>query len=117
MNDSRPAKILRPNQRVALIALAFGEKPRLVAGRAGVSLRTLYRWRSDPDFREALHTALDDYHGNFPQEEAAARILAFHALADIARWSTPSERARAATKLLAYLERRDSAKNSYSSRR
>ena len=117
MDDYRPAKILKPEQRIALIALAFGEKPRLVAARAGVSLRTLYRWRSDPDFREALHAALDDYHGNFPQEEAAARILAFHALAETARWSAPSERTRAATTLLAYLERRDSAKNSRANRR
>lgn len=117
MNDSRPAKILNPKQRIALIALAFGERPRLVAARANVSLRTLYRWRKDPDFLEALHTALDDYHGNFPQEEAAARILAFHALTDITRWSDPSERARAATTLLSYLERRDSANNSYARRR
>jgi hypothetical protein len=116
MDDYRPPKILRAKQRVALIALALGERPALVAMRAGVSLRTLYRWRDNPDFKEALHTALDDYHGNFPQEEAAARILAFHALSEIARWSTPAERARAATTLLQYIERRDSAKNSRGSR-
>ena len=117
MNDSRPAKILKPKQRIALIALAFGEKPLLVALRAGVSIRTLYRWRSYPDFQQALHTALDDFHGNFPQEEAAARIIAFHALADVARSSAPAERARAASTLLTYLDRRDTAKNSRASRR
>jgi HD-like signal output (HDOD) protein len=109
--------MLKTKQRIALNALAFGENPRLVAARAEVSLRTLYRWRSDPDLREALHTALEDYHGNFPQEEAAARILAFHALAETARWSSPSERTRAATTLLAYLERRISAKNLLENRR
>lgn len=117
MDDYRPAKILKPKQRIALIALAFGEKPKLVAARANVSLRTLYRWRSDPDFREALHTALDDYHGNFPQEEAAARILAFDALADVVRWSNPSERVGAAKSLLTYLERRDTANNPRAGRR
>lgn len=45
MNSSRREKVLKPNQRIALLALASGERPRHVAARAGVSVATLYRWR------------------------------------------------------------------------
>ena len=66
MNASRPQKTLKPNQRFALLALASGERPRLVAARAGISVPTLYRWRRDPVFQQALDAALDNYHENFP---------------------------------------------------
>jgi len=35
MNASRSQKTLKPNQCIALLALASGERPRLVAARAG----------------------------------------------------------------------------------
>ena len=103
--NSRPEKTLKPNQRIALLALAKGERPRLVAVRAGVSVATLYRWRRDPVFQKALDAALDNYQENFPQEEAAARIFAFQALMDHARWSQPADQIRAASALLKYLDR------------
>lgn len=102
---SRPEKILKPNQRIALLALANGEPPRLVAARAEVSIATLYRWRRNPVFQEALAAAIDNYHENFPEEEGAARILAFQALLEHARWSQPADRIRAAAALLKYLDR------------
>ena len=112
MNASRPQKTLKPNQRIALLALANGERPRLVAARTGVSIATLYRWRRDPVFKQALDAALDNYHGNFPQEEAAARIFAFQALTKYARSAGPRDQIRAATTLLKYLGRSKSSEKS-----
>ena len=105
MNASRPEHTLKPAQRIALLALASGESPELVAARARVNIRTLFRWRRNPAFKQALAAALDNFHGHFPQEEAAARIQAFQALADIARWAPPADRIRAASTLLKYLDR------------
>jgi hypothetical protein len=113
MNASRPEKTLKPNQRIALLALANGERPRFVAARAGVSVATLYRWRRNPVFQQALDAALDNYHENFPQEEAAARIFAFQALTKYARSAGPRDQIRAATTLLKYLGRSRSTKKSH----
>jgi len=62
MNPSQPEKTLKPPQRIALLALAAGERPQLVAARARVSIATLYRWRRNPVFQQALAAALDNYH-------------------------------------------------------
>lgn len=113
MSASRPEKNLKPNQRIALLALANGERPKLVAARAGVSIATLYRWRRDPVFQQGLDAALENYHENFPQEEAAARIFAFQALTKYARSAGPRDQIRAATTLLKYLGRSTPTKKSH----
>jgi len=113
MSDSRPEKALKPNQRIALLALANGERPRLVAIRANVSVATLYRWRRNPVFQQALDAALENFHANFPQEEAAARIFAFQALTNNARWGQPADQIRAASTLLRYLDRPKTAQKTH----
>lgn len=110
MNASRPTKTLKPNQRIALLALANGERPKIVAARAGVSVPTLYRWRRDPVFQQALNAALDDYHENFPQEAETARIFAFQALTRFTRTAGPRDQIRAAA--TQYLKRPTSTKKS-----
>ncbi len=115
MDDHRPAKILNPKQRIALIALAFGENrassphaPASLYVRSTVGARIPTAGKpSTPPSMTTMATS---------RKKRPPHILAFHDLADVAR-STPSERARAASTLLAYLERGDSANNSYARRR
>jgi len=47
-------KKLTPKQNKAVMALARGETVDATALAAGVSPRTVYRWRALPDFRQAI---------------------------------------------------------------
>lgn len=50
---------IRPNQRRAIEALASGATTEVAAVEAGVTIRTLYRWKTEAPFKEALQAATD----------------------------------------------------------
>ena len=50
---------LRPNQRKALEALASGKTTEEAAIIAGVAIRTVFNWRTEPVFKQALQDMTD----------------------------------------------------------
>jgi hypothetical protein len=52
---------LTPRKRRAIEALAVGESYEAAATVAGVTVRTIYRWRHDPDFIAGLQAADADH--------------------------------------------------------
>lgn len=51
---------LRSNQNKAIEAFLLGGNVTIAAHMAGVSERTIYTWRQDPDFKAALLAASDE---------------------------------------------------------
>lgn len=75
---------LRPNQKRAINALARGASFDNAANAAGVSVRTLHRWRNEADFIAALRTADDDHLRDLTRKLNAAADLAFSVLVEVA---------------------------------
>ncbi len=49
-----PGDRLEPAQRVAIAAIVAGQTFAMAARAAGISRRTLYRWRQEPAFKQAV---------------------------------------------------------------
>jgi hypothetical protein len=76
-------KPLSPKQRRALLALADGATNRQAAQQAGVSERSIQRWRSAPAFAEALRTAEGDRLSDVARQLTALSLTAAATLAEI----------------------------------
>lgn len=100
-------KPLSPKQRRALLALADGATNRLAAQQAGVSERSIQRWRSAPAFAEALHKAEGDKLSDVARQLTALSLTAAATLAEILDDKTlpVSARLRAAQLVLEHGQR------------
>jgi hypothetical protein len=76
-------KPLSPKQRRALLALADGATNRQAAQQAGVSERSIQRWRSAPAFAEALRTAEGDRLSDVARQLTALSLTAAATFAEI----------------------------------
>lgn len=92
---------LTPRMRLAAVALAEGKSASLAAHAANCSLRTLTRWRAEPEFVEAVAAAQD---AAFSEVLGELRRSARAALATVKALSTPATpgalRLKAATTVL-----------------
>jgi hypothetical protein len=91
---------VRPEQQRALAALLAGETVQRAAAAAGVSDRTVRRWREQPAFVEALEAAQRELHA---EVTARLRALTKQALDAVRRGlttGTPWQRARVGLRLL-----------------
>jgi len=100
-------KPLSPKQRRALLALADGATNRQAAQQAGVSERSIQRWRSAPAFAEALRTAEGDRLSDVARQLTALSLTAAATLAEILDDKTlpVSARLRAAQLVLEHGQR------------
>lgn len=74
---------LTTKQHRAVFALADGATNRLAAQRAGVSERSIQRWRSLPAFADALRTAEGDRLSDVARQLTALSLTATATLAEI----------------------------------
>lgn len=91
---------LRPNQRLALESLLAGSTFTQAAERAGVTDRTLRRWRKTPEFAEALSDGQHEAHTAARARLLALTTAALDALEIGLRDGTPWQRARVGLRLL-----------------
>ncbi len=100
-------KPLSPKQHRALLALADGATNRQAAQQAGVSERSIQRWRSAPAFAEALRTAEGDRLSDVARQLTALSLTAAATLAEILDDKTlpVSARLRAAQLVLEHGQR------------
>lgn len=106
MDELLPFDRLKPKQRTALISLLRGSDYSWAARDAGVSVRTIHRWRRLPDFQTAYRAASDDFYTACRSQVVAAHAEAFEALRRISSFcSVPGEAIRSAMFLIDYLAR------------
>lgn len=96
------SEILSVKQRHAVHALAGGASIEDAAAAAGVTTRTLYRWRQSPLFMTALQQADQDAIGEIARTLSAASLRAVAYLVEIlnTKKAPPSLRLRAASEIL-----------------
>jgi len=93
---------IRPNQRKALEALAAGQTNRDAALVAGVAESTIYKWRSEDAFKQALQQATDDKLNDATRSIIGVVSVAIDTLQDVATniEAPPTARVAAARAIL-----------------
>jgi hypothetical protein len=89
---NEPASSLNDNQRAAIRMIVMGKTLSSIAEAIGVTRRTLYNWREDPDFQQELQRRREEL-----WSDAAERLRAMvHSSLDIFQehLSDPYDRAR-----------------------
>jgi Helix-turn-helix of insertion element transposase len=79
---------LTPKQKHAINLLLAGESAQRTAATVGVNRRTLYEWRREPDFQEALNHAADEVFGEGRSILRAAFTAAARSISDYAHEGT-----------------------------
>jgi hypothetical protein len=77
-------------QARAVEALVAGARLDAAAASAGVSVRTLRRWRKEPQFESALRAAQDDAFSSARSELRAAALDAVRALREVTCEGSPA---------------------------
>ena len=103
-NGTQYAKI-RPNQRKAIEALITGATMEIAALEAGVTLRTVYVWRTQDNFKQALNEAQNEALSSAVIALSGATVEAVQVLRDIAS----DEKQKASTRVQAARAILDSA--------
>lgn len=102
MSEKTSKSNLTPRQRRAVRALAAGDGLTEAAQAAGVTERTLYRWRQQPVFIDALRQADDEMLSHLARALNAASRDALAVLVGVVRdeKAAPGVRVRAASEIL-----------------
>ena len=95
---------LKPKQRVAIQPIAAGSSFQDTATLAGITIRTLHRWRNDPAFVAGMQAADADNLAGLARKMAGASDQALDLMVEIVvdKSAPLSVRLRAASAILQY---------------
>lgn len=87
---------LRSNQRRAVESIAAGRTLEQAAIEAGVTVRTVYRWRSEPGFQAAIRTVNEQALDHATMTLASAAVVAVETLRDLLTSDTTKDAVKVA---------------------
>lgn len=93
---------LTPQQEKAVVALVTSPSLETAAKVVGVTVRTLHRWKQEPDFVQALRTARTAIMESTTNRLRTASTSAVETLEELLSCASPSVRARAAEAILSH---------------